>query len=1024
MAINSLSASSYGLSGLVSGMDTQSMVEKMLSGTQAKIDKKIQQKTVLQYKQSMYRDVMSQLKTFQNKFMSFTGTTTNLYSSSFYNSMTASVNAPTGTYANFSVTASSSAKTGTTNVEYVKQMATAQSYKTGYEASSKVKGTMSQASAQNLLSKYYSASKPGDNETVLTIKVGDNVVRIDNAPLTFAGKSETQVAEYINEQFKNSNVKAVAKYDNNKLVITADSAKDAISIYGNTVNSTSTLPMKMFGDTNYYLSGTGSFSASINTSNYSPSFTVNLDGRSQTITMDLGLLKNYAGATTDTEIEAAKNALVAGISENLTKAFGSGVSAEIDTLTGDITFKTASTSSKFTVTGDANVMGVLGITSGISNKISTSLALKDLNFSQALQGGRYTFSINGVDFSYSEETTLASIINDINNSKAGVTVFYVESQDYFVIANASTGAGYDPIDMKNIEGNFLTALFGVQGGSTVSTSAVYKDITSADNSATGTASAYRSGGVFTFNVDGKDYKFTVKQKGENEYYTAAEFAAKMNQAFGDTFGYLSDGSNAVGFAYDQDTDSFRIATNDTSRIVKTVAQNSSTNMSLLGFAVGDTTRVTNADIATEYAGISFGNATIEILIGDSTVPFTVDTSAYNDTTTFRAVAEDIQAQLQEAYKAYINAQTGLSSADKQALLDKADDASVEFDKTNSSFTIKGMEAYQASISLKRDTANDTSVNLDRLFGAEGITVNSAPVAGGQEELTKAQNAIISIDGIEIERSTNNFEYNGLLFVLTSETSPDKLEQKIVNGKEVTVSSEQPTQIVVTRDTQKILDGIKEFIEEYNKLVTSLYELYQAEPTYKDYAPLTDSQKSEMSDREIELWEEKSKAGLLKNDDNIYRILSAMRQAMYSKPNGSTLAIYDLGITTSYYISDGNFQIPSDSDLLAMIEKDPEGIQQLFAGDGGIMEKLTKAINEAIRSQGGEPGYFTVVAGSNDLDTTSSLYKQIKDMDNRLTSLETRYWNEYDRYWKQFNQMEKLIQQMNTQSGWLSQMLGS
>lgn len=38
MAINSLSAASKGLSGLASGIDTESIVKSMLSGTQSKID--------------------------------------------------------------------------------------------------------------------------------------------------------------------------------------------------------------------------------------------------------------------------------------------------------------------------------------------------------------------------------------------------------------------------------------------------------------------------------------------------------------------------------------------------------------------------------------------------------------------------------------------------------------------------------------------------------------------------------------------------------------------------------------------------------------------------------------------------------------------------------------------------------------------------------------------------------------------------------------------------------------------------
>ena len=66
MAINSLSASSYGLSGLVSGMDTETMVEKMLSGTKSKIVAQQQKKAQLEYKQQLYRDLATQLRNLQN----------------------------------------------------------------------------------------------------------------------------------------------------------------------------------------------------------------------------------------------------------------------------------------------------------------------------------------------------------------------------------------------------------------------------------------------------------------------------------------------------------------------------------------------------------------------------------------------------------------------------------------------------------------------------------------------------------------------------------------------------------------------------------------------------------------------------------------------------------------------------------------------------------------------------------------------------------------------------------------------
>lgn len=1026
MAINSLSSSSYGLSGLVSGMDTQSMVEKMLSGTQAKIDNKLQQKTVLQYKQGMYRDVMSQLKTFQNKFMSYTGSSTNLYSNSFYNSMSAKINSATGQYASYNVTASSNAKAGTTTVEYVKQLATATSYKTNFKASSAVEGALNQGSAKTLLNQYYTATGTGDAETVMSINVGGKIVRIENAPMTFSGMSETEVAAHINTLLSNANAGATAKYEGGKLTITANDPKAAISIYGNTEKSTSVLPLKMFGDTNAYLSGTGSFSAAINTSNYEPSFTVNLDGRSQNITLDLALLKNYADATSAADIATAQEAMVNDINDKLKSVYGTGVKAEF--VNGGISLSSGSASSNFKVTGNSYVMGTLGLTSGMSNKINTSLALKDLNFAAPLQGGRYTFSINGVDFAYSETTTLSTIINDINNSKAGVTVSYVESQDYFVIANANTGVGYNDIEMKNMEGNFLTALFGEPGGSTVTTSAVSKDITGTAGSATSetVASAYKSGGVFSFNVDGKLYKYTIEPKNGDQEYTAQEFADKLNQQFANSFGYLSDGTKAIEFLYDDTSESFRIVTNDDDRIVKTVDYDKNTNMSLLGFAEGAVTRVTSGNTTLASAGIDFGNATIQVKVGNEEL--TIDASTYNDATSFADVASDIQAKLIEAYEDHIDAQTGLTAAEKTALKAKAANTTVVFDSATSAFKISGMEEYAASISVKRDAGTDTSSNMDKLFGSESVTLNDGGTA--KEILTKAQNAIVSINGIEIERNTNSFEYDGLSFTLTSESKftyeTDSNGDPIldVDGNKIKKNPiDEPTQIVVTRDTQKILDGLKEFIEEYNTMITSFYEMYQADVTYKDYAPLTDAQKAEMSEKEIENWEIKAKEGLLRSDNSLYKIMSAMRSAMYSKADGGSLAIYDLGMSTSHYLSDGNFSMPNESDLLAIIEKDPDGIQQLFAGNGGIMERLNTAINEAVRNQGSASGYLTMVAGANDLDSDASLNKQIKNIDNQLTSLESRYWSEYNRYWSQFNKMEQLIQQMNTQSSWMSQQLG-
>lgn len=284
MAINSLSASSKGLSGLVSGMNTQDMVEKLLSGTQAKIDKAVSKKTTLQNKQAMYREVATKLKTLQSSFLSFTSKT-NLLSNSFYNNMTAAITNAAGTSsAGFSVTASSNAKVGNTTVDYIKQLAAAYTETSTFNATSGVQGAFDQAVAKQLMNDYRgirSDLAPGDadqgKDAVLTIKVGDQSVTFANAPEKFGGKTSSEIVTILNDEFADKGIGATASYVNNKLTITADDPEKYVVVQGNQKDNalSKTLAMKMFGEVSS-LSGKGTFSAAIDSDNYLPRFTVKL----------------------------------------------------------------------------------------------------------------------------------------------------------------------------------------------------------------------------------------------------------------------------------------------------------------------------------------------------------------------------------------------------------------------------------------------------------------------------------------------------------------------------------------------------------------------------------------------------------------------------------------------------------------------------------------------------------------------------------------------------------------------------
>ena len=72
------------ISGLASGMDTETMIENMTAATRARIAKQKQSKQILQWKTDAMRSISDLLVGFRNKYTSFTSPKTNLLSSSFF----------------------------------------------------------------------------------------------------------------------------------------------------------------------------------------------------------------------------------------------------------------------------------------------------------------------------------------------------------------------------------------------------------------------------------------------------------------------------------------------------------------------------------------------------------------------------------------------------------------------------------------------------------------------------------------------------------------------------------------------------------------------------------------------------------------------------------------------------------------------------------------------------------------------------------------------------------------------------
>ncbi len=313
-------------------------------------------------------------------------------------------------------------------------------------------------------------------------------------------------------------------------------------------------------------------------------------------------------------------------------------------------------------------------------------------------------------------------------------------------------------------------------------------------------------------------------------------------------------------------------------------------------------------------------------------------------------------------------------------------------------------------------------NLKRLFIMTTDTGIDQTITITQNDLTDAikltqdntyqagQNATYTLNGVDLESSTNKFTVNGINFNL--------------NG----VDLDAEKYITVSQDTDAVFDSIVNFVDEYNKVVESIgNKLY--EDRYTDYEPLTDDESAELTDNQIDQWTEKARSGLLRNDSILSSVYSSMRATMAKLVNvdGDSNSLANIGITTTSDYTSAKLVIDEEK-LREAIESDPEGIMDLFtkskdAGESdeiGIAVQLYENVNNAMSS-------ISTKAGSDSeysLVDNSFIGKEITEIDERIEKMNDRLDEIENRYYSQFTAMEEAIQKMNTQSSWLTQMFGT
>ena len=329
-----------------------------------------------------------------------------------------------------------------------------------------------------------------------------------------------------------------------------------------------------------------------------------------------------------------------------------------------------------------------------------------------------------------------------------------------------------------------------------------------------------------------------------------------------------------------------------------------------------------------------------------------------------------------------------------------------------------------------DSANKFVLSSNEKGDHREISLGAKP-----EDTTDAAHLIfggVSTDGSDGEMS---ILYNGVQTTITSSSntfSIDGLDIRATNTFNTgSATAEGGVSFTASADTEKVTETVKKFIEAYNAMIDEVRTQATTKPD-SNYKPLTDDQKNEMNENSIKNWENKAKEGILYNSSAL-KDLDNATQGIFSSMMINGVSYDDLekiGISFSDDYTAGGKIVFDEEKFKTAMDSDPEKVSDLFTGTHGIVNTIdstlsTYATRYASRN-GNSYGVLIEEAGSEKLSltlTNNSIYKELKDMQETITNLQSQLSTEQDRYISQFTQMERLINQMNSQSSYLSQLGG-
>lgn len=336
---------------------------------------------------------------------------------------------------------------------------------------------------------------------------------------------------------------------------------------------------------------------------------------------------------------------------------------------------------------------------------------------------------------------------------------------------------------------------------------------------------------------------------------------------------------------------------------------------------------------------------------------------------------------------------------------------VYYSSTTNTFSVKATETgvHNGVSIMDVDGGGNLAATL---FGTATVDYNVN--AGTDTEMTYTLNGVQNT----IIRSTANF-------------SLDEINIELNEKAEGLQLTDTPITFDVTNNADEVVEKLRGFIDAYNEII-NLIGTKTSEKPKRDYQPLTPEQQDEMEEDEIEDWETEAKKGILFGDSKMNNVLRNMREAMSGITSVSSLSLSSIGVSSATMDTSGKLILDEEKFKEKLLEN-PDEIANLFTqstsdtsstAKSGIAVQVREILISNVGSYG-TSGYLIDEAGLDGGLTSDQNYisEKMKEYDDKMEELKDKMEDERERYWSKFSSLETTLNNLNSQSSWLTDMLG-